>query len=175
MSTRNLRFRVVRIEIDIGKNATIGVPASYLSLYITQHKLLSGRAALFDNQASMRFGSCAQGRKTEPCRDTARGKLRLCSRCRCMIPVAAALCRSLVHGVRTAVGSQGRAAFIAILRAIEVFSFAPIACNHDIQKASHFSANARATPTHLFGVRRPVGALAKAEPRHRTPKCFFAA
>src|SRR5688572_19274537 len=39
-----------------------------------------------------------------------------------------------------AVRSQRRAAFVAILRAVEVFCFAPIAGNHRRRKANHFSA-----------------------------------
>ena len=54
----------------------------------------------------------------------------------------------LLHGIGTAIRSQRRATFIAILRAIEVFSFAPIARNHGRQKANHFSAKPRRQPTH---------------------------
>lgn len=41
---------------------------------------------------------------------------------------------SLLHGIGTAVWSQGRAALVAILRAIEIFSFAPITGNHSGKK-----------------------------------------
>src|SRR5215213_69062 len=51
-----------------------------------------------------------------------------------MVAVVATVHGSLLHGIGTAIWSQGRAAFIAILRAVEVFCFAPIARNHSSQK-----------------------------------------
>src|ERR1051325_5146112 len=67
-----------------------------------------------------------------------------------MIAVVSTTVRSmLLHGIGTAaIWSQRRAALVAVLRAIEVFSFAPIARNHGRQKANHFSAKPRRQPTH---------------------------
>jgi hypothetical protein len=45
---------------------------------------------------------------------------------------------SLLHGIWMAVLSQRRATFVAILRAIEIFCFAPIARNHGLQKSKSF-------------------------------------
>ena len=47
---------------------------------------------------------------------------------------------SVGHGTVTAIWSQRRTTFVAILRAIEIFSFAPVARNHNNKKANHFSA-----------------------------------
>jgi hypothetical protein len=42
MSARNLRFRIVRIEVNIRKDPTVSVPTSDVSLDIAQHELLAG-------------------------------------------------------------------------------------------------------------------------------------
>jgi hypothetical protein len=52
--------------------------------------------------------------------------------------VVAAVHGSILHGIGTAIWSQGRATFVAILRAIEIFCFAPIARNHRLQKSKSF-------------------------------------
>jgi hypothetical protein len=52
--------------------------------------------------------------------------------------VSTAVRGSWLHGIGTAIRSQGRTAFIAILRAIEIFCFAPIARNHRLQKSKSF-------------------------------------
>src|SRR5215470_19158272 len=141
VTSRDLCFGIVRVEIDVGEDPAIGVPASDLSFDITQHKLLSGRAALFDNQAGMRFGSCAYRRITETGRDSRRHQFRLRSRRRSMVAVAVivtAVRGSLLHGIGTAIRSQWRTTFIAILRAIEIFCFAPVARNHRLRKSKSF-------------------------------------
>src|SRR5215203_4808134 len=59
VTPRHLCFRIVSVQIDVREYTAVGIPAPDLGFYITQHKLLSGRAALFDNQAGVRFGSCS--------------------------------------------------------------------------------------------------------------------
>ena len=51
-----------------------------------------------------------------------------------MIAVVTTVRSVLLHGIGTAIWSQRRATFVAILRAIEIFSFAPIARNHSLTK-----------------------------------------
>jgi len=47
-----------------------------------------------------------------------------------MRPVLARLLKHRVSGARTAVGPQRRTALVAVLRAVEIFCFAPVAGNH---------------------------------------------
>ena len=50
MSARNFRFRVVRVQIYVGKNSVVGVPASDGRFVGRKRKLSSDRFAALDNQ-----------------------------------------------------------------------------------------------------------------------------
>lgn len=55
-----------------------------------------------------------------------------------MRPVLARLLsKHRVSGARTAVGPQRRTALVAVLRAVEIFCFAPVAGNHHAPKKHH--------------------------------------
>src|SRR6266446_2440208 len=49
----HLGFGIVRIQIDIGKNPTIRIPAANICVRIVQRKLLARRAAAFYYQRRM--------------------------------------------------------------------------------------------------------------------------
>jgi hypothetical protein len=49
VAARDLRLRIVCVEIDVREDAAVGVPPSDLGFYFTQHELLAARSASFDD------------------------------------------------------------------------------------------------------------------------------
>src|SRR5262245_43763579 len=56
LTSRHFSFRIIRIQIYIGEDSSVGVPTSNLRFDITQHELLTSRPPFFDYQPSMRSG-----------------------------------------------------------------------------------------------------------------------
>ncbi len=62
MTTRNFRLRVVRIQIDIGKDAAVGVPPSDVHFIIVQKEFFPERASAIDDEFRVRpFTFCLSG------------------------------------------------------------------------------------------------------------------
>ena len=66
VTPRDFSFRIVGIKIDVGEDSAVGIPASDLSLDVTQHKLFSARATLFDDEPRVRFSGLVKAAKLRP-------------------------------------------------------------------------------------------------------------
>src|SRR5258708_831416 len=53
MTARDLGFGIVRIQINIGENSTVRIPAANVSVLVVEGELLARRAAAFDYQRRM--------------------------------------------------------------------------------------------------------------------------
>jgi len=56
MTAGDLGFRIVLIEIDVGENTAIGIPAADIGFRIRENKLFADSAAALNNQ----FGSSSR-------------------------------------------------------------------------------------------------------------------
>ena len=65
VTARDFCFGIVGIEIDVGEDTAVRVPATYLRFRITQHELLATGAAFFDDQPRMWFARLANRGKTQ--------------------------------------------------------------------------------------------------------------
>src|SRR5438128_1575054 len=53
--TRDFCFRIVVVEIDVGKNSPVSVPSSNLYVVVAQRKLFAGGTSTLNHQLCMRF------------------------------------------------------------------------------------------------------------------------
>ena len=132
MTPGNLGFGIVSIQVHIGKDPAISIPTPDLRLEVAKHKLLARRPALLNYQTRVGLGRLRNTRQIEIARNMPGGKLLVSTG---QIGTGAVLAISAVWIVLwgkqpVAVGAQGSAALITVLRAFEVLSFAPVAGNH---------------------------------------------
>ena len=77
MTARDFRFGIVSVEIYVGENTTISVPAANLRFRITQHELFTAGTTFFDYQSRVWLVGLPYGRKTQAGGNASAGKLRL--------------------------------------------------------------------------------------------------
>src|SRR5213078_2110318 len=121
VASRDLCFRIFRIEIDVGKDASIGIPAPQLRLELAEHELPARRTSSFNDQPGMWLGGGIH------CWRYLERRLRLA---RCEFgrlraarhgPAPIALRRAAESAqVRPHVRLQGGATFVAVLGPVEV-------------------------------------------------------
>jgi len=138
MTPGNLGFGIVSIQVHIGKDPAISIPTPDLRLEVAKHKLLARRPALLNYQTRVGLGRLRNTRQIEIARNMPGGKLLVSTG---QIGTGAVLAISAVWIVLwgqqpVAVGAQGSAALITVLRAFEVLSFAPVARNHRLSSCS---------------------------------------
>lgn len=135
VTARDLRFRIVRVQINVGKDATVRVPTADVRILVTERKLFAGGITSLDYQCRVRaFVAC----------DDRAGRLRL-RQSGCHRRIRRAQHSYRLFFVATSVGSvslcgrpvggfarqpKRRPALVAITRAIQVLSTASFAGNH---------------------------------------------
>jgi hypothetical protein len=77
MTARYLRLRVIRVEVNVGKDTSIGIPAADLRLNIAKRKFLAQRTATLYHQPGMWAHFGAKGRSEIDPRVGTAGKFRL--------------------------------------------------------------------------------------------------
>src|SRR5688572_15771148 len=58
MTTRNFCFGIVRVQINVGKYAAVGVPTADVGTFGANRELLAGRLAAFDRECRVLSSHC---------------------------------------------------------------------------------------------------------------------